>query len=289
MSKPPSNHAILASHGTDDPIGAGLIHDLVTAVAAALPEVQIHETFVDVQHPQITDVLPRAVEAGMAADPTSTFTVVPLLLSTGYHVRQDITEAVLATKAQSPAAIEVTPALGPSSELIDLLYQRLRETGWTPDDIAVLAVAGSSDAAAVDECRLVHAILQDAIQSQHPNAVVELAFLSAVEPKLKDLVPKLKFQNPRKRVVVANYLLAPGFFDGLARKSGAHLVAQPLLAPNQPLAQQLVNVIVRRIGEALPGGNPADPDANPAEGRLGCSKTQNPEWSCALGCSSPCR
>jgi sirohydrochlorin ferrochelatase len=283
MPKPPVNHAILASHGTDDTVGAALIHELVSAVATALPEVQIHETFVDVQHPQIADVLPQLVAEGVAENPTSTFTVVPLLLSTGFHVRQDITDAVLATKAQSPAAIEVTPALGPSSELIDLLYQRLRETGWTPEDIAVVAVAGSSDAAAVDECRLVHAILQDAIQTQYPNAVVELAFLSAVEPKLKDLVPKLKFQNPRKRVVVANYLLAPGFFDGLARRSGAHLVAQPLLAPDQPPARQLVNVIVRRIGEALPTAE------NPAEGRLGCSKAQDPEWSCALGCAVPCR
>jgi sirohydrochlorin ferrochelatase len=284
MSQPPSNHAILASHGTDDPIGAGLIHALVTAVAATLPEVQIHETFVDVQHPQITDVLPRAVAAGEAAEPGATFTIVPLLLSTGYHVRQDITDAVLAAKANSPAAIAVTPALGPSSELIDLLYLRLRETGWTPEDIAVLAVAGSSDEAAVDECRLVHAILRDAIQSQYPNAVVELAFLSAVEPKLKDLVPKIKFQNPRKRVVVANYLLAPGFFDGLARRSGAHLVAQPLLAPDQPPAQQLIDLIVRRIGEAT--------DANPgkaAEGQLGCSKPASADWSCALGCGAPCR
>ena len=147
----------------------------------------------------------------------------------------------------------------------------------------MLAVAGSSDEAAVEECRLVHAILRDAIQSQHPNAVIELAFLSAAEPKLKDLVPKLKFQNPRKRVVVANYLLAPGFFDGLARKSGAHLVAQPLLAPDQPPAPQLVNVISRRITEASPEA------ARPSEGQLGCSKPATADWSCAVGCSAPCR
>ena len=279
MSKPPGYHVILASHGTDDPTGSALIHNLVVAVAETLPRVQIHETFVDVQQPQVAEVLSEAV----AADPSGSFTVVPLLLSTGYHVRQDITDAVLAIKAESPAAIEVTPALGPSSELIDLLYQRLRETGWTADDIAVLAVAGSSDEAAVEECRLVHAILRDAIQSQHPNAVIELAFLSAAEPKLKDLVPKLKFQNPRKRVVVANYLLAPGFFDGLARKSGAHLVAQPLLAPDQPPALQLVNVISRRITEAS-----ADA-AQPSEGQLGCSKPATADWSCAVGCSAPCR
>lgn len=276
MPNSPMNNAILASHGTDNPIGAGLIADLVREVQNRLPQQRVWETFVDVQHPQITEVLAQAV----TDNPGVISTVVPMLLSTGYHVRQDITDAVLEVRdaAGTNPAILVTPALGPSSELIDLLYQRLRETGWTPDDIAVLAVAGSSDSAAVEECRLVHLILSEAIQSQHPTAQVELAFLSAVEPKLKDLIPKLKFQNPRKRVVVANYLLAPGFFNDLANRAGAHLVAQPLLAPDQPPAEQLVQIMIRRITEA------AD-----ADGQLGCTKPADSSFSCAVGCASPCR
>ena len=276
MPNSPMNNAILASHGTDNPIGAGLIADLVREVQNRLPQQRVWETFVDVQHPQITEVLAQSV----TENPGVISTVVPLLLSTGYHVRQDITDAVLEVHeaAGTDPEILVTPALGPSSELIDLLYQRLRETGWNPDDIAVLAVAGSSDSAAVDECRLVHLILTEAIQSQHPTAQVELAFLSAVEPKLNDLVPKLKFQNPRKRVVVANYLLAPGFFNDLANRAGAHLVAQPLLAPDQPPAEQLVQIVIRRITEALD-----------ADGQLGCTKPADSSFSCAVGCASPCR
>lgn len=285
MPNSPMNNAILASHGTDNPIGAGLIADLVREVQNRLPKQRVWETFVDVQHPQITEVLTRAV----TENPGGISTVVPLLLSTGYHVRQDITDAVLEVRQVAATAgaggelganpeILVTPALGPSSELIDLLYQRLRETGWTPDDIAVLAVAGSSDTAAVEECRLVHLILTEAIQSQHPNAQVELAFLSAVEPKLKDLVPKLKFQNPRKRVVVANYLLAPGFFNDLANRAGAHLVAQPLLAPDRPPAEQLVKIVIRRITEALD-----------ADGQLGCTKAPGSRFRCAVGCTVRCR
>jgi sirohydrochlorin ferrochelatase len=274
------NNAILASHGTDNIVGAGLISRLVEAVALAIPETAVFETFVDVQQPQIGEVLAGAVEA----NPAGHFSVVPLLLSTGYHVRQDITDAVLDVEAaaensghRSPEIV-VTPALGPSLPVIDLLYQRLREVGWLPDDIVVLAVAGSSDEAAVEECRLVHLILKEAIQEQHPNAQVELAFLSAVEPKLKDLVPKLKFQNPRKRVVVANYLLAPGFFNDLANRAGAHLVAQPLLADGQTIPEQLVEIVVRRITEAASD-----------EGTLGCTKAAGAAFSCALGCSAPCR
>lgn len=276
MPNSPMNTAILASHGTDNAIGAGLIADLVREVQNRLPTQRVWETFVDVQHPQITEVLAQAV----TENPGVISTVVPLLLSTGYHVRQDITDAVLEVHqaAGTDPEIRVTPALGPSSELIDLLYQRLREAGWTPDDIAVLAVAGSSDSAAVEECRLVHLILTEVIQSQHPTAQVELAFLSAAEPKLKDLVPKLKFQYPRKRVVVANYLLAPGFFNDLANRAGAHLVAQPLLAPDQPPAEQLVQIVIRRITEALD-----------ADGQLGCTKPADSGFSCAVGCAKRCR
>jgi len=279
MEISPKNNAILASHGTDNPIGAGLIAELVRAVAQSIPEVNVVESFVDVQQPQVPEVLGTLV----AETPGQKTTIVPLLLSTGYHVRQDITDAVAAVSDEAIAAtgskpeIAVTPALGPSSEIIDLLYLRLRQAGWTPDDVAVLVVAGSSDAAAVEECRLVHAILQDAIQSTYPQAQVELAFLSAVEPKLKDLVPKLKFQNPRKRVVVANYLLAPGFFNDLANRAGAHLVAEPLLKLGEPPAQQLIDVILRRISEATA-----------PEGTLGCLKTGG-DWSCAAGCGVPCR
>ena len=279
MEISPKNNAILASHGTDNPIGAGLIAELVRAVAQSIPEVNVVESFVDVQQPQVPEVLGTLV----AETPGQKTTIVPLLLSTGYHVRQDITDAVVAVSDEAFAAtgskpeIAVTPALGPSSEIIDLLYLRLRQAGWTPEDVVVLVVAGSSDAAAVEECRLVHAILQDAIQSTYPQAQVELAFLSAVEPKLKDLVPKLKFQNPRKRVVVANYLLAPGFFNDLANRAGAHLVAEPLLKLGEPPAQQLIDVILRRISEATA-----------PEGTLGCLKTGG-DWSCAAGCGVPCR
>jgi sirohydrochlorin ferrochelatase len=287
MPNTPPNNAILASHGTDNPIGAGLIAELVKSVQAALPETRFFETFVDVQQPQVPEVLGSV----MADHPADSTAIVPLLLSTGYHVRQDITDAVLEAQPalettygtdQRPQ-IFVTPALGPSMPVIDLLIQRLEQAGCQPDDIVVLAVAGSSDAAAVEECRLVHAVLRDALTAGNPQAQVELAFLSAVEPKLKDLVPKLKFQNPRKRVVVANYLLAPGFFNDLANRAGAHAVAEPLLSPSKPIPEQLVEIIRRRISEA----------ATP-EGQLGCTKPTPAEgvdssWSCAAGCKVRCR
>lgn len=271
---------ILASHGTSDAVGAGLISQLVQAVAARLPGHSVLEAFVDVQQPQVPEVLAQA----LSKDTDGPIIMVPLLLSTGFHVRQDITDAAAAVElsadpsGNSATQILVTPALGPSQQLVDLLKERLLEADWTPKDTAILAVAGSSDAAAVEECRLVHLQLAESLQEADSKATLEIAFLSAAEPKLKDLVPRLKFAHPRKRVVVANYLLAPGYFDTQANKAGAHVVAQPLLSPNAPIPEQLVSVVLQRIADALAGA-----------GTLGCLAPPSASWSCAAGCSLPCR
>ena len=282
---------ILASHGTDNPVGAASIRALVEAVAAALPQHRVLETFVDVQQPQVAQVLARALTDW----PEAPVIIVPLLLSTGYHVRQDITDAVVeVTSALAASAndapepntalrVSVTPALGPSPELTNLLVQRLGEAGWKGTDLTVLAVAGSSDVAAVEECKIVHLELQELLREIEVTNRLELGFLSAVDPRLKDLIPKLKFQNPRARFTVANYLLADGFFNGLANKAGAHLVAQPLLATDQPVPQQLIDVILRRVREAEAGQT------------VGCLKPNHPnnpeaaDWSCAAGCLIRCR
>lgn len=271
---------ILASHGTDNQIGAASIHALVTAVQAALPMHVVLETFVDVQQPQVAEVLQNALETRQ----NEPAIIVPLLLSTGYHVRQDITDAVVEVTANHPgSAVTVTPALGPSPELTDLLVQRLKEAGWKGTDLTILSVAGSSDAAAVAECRQVHLDLQNSLQQVEITNRLELGFLSAAQPRLKDLIPKLKFQNPRARFTVANYLLAPGFFNDLTSKAGAHIVAKPLLDPQLPVPQQLIDVILRRVREAEEGLS------------LGCLKPnetatgEGENWTCAAGCAVRCR
>lgn len=275
---------ILASHGTDDAVGAAVIRRLVAAVSEALPEHRVLEAFVDVQQPSVAQVLSTATADSGVASGSEAVIVVPLLLSTGYHVRQDITDAVVAQLAATQnAIILVTPALGPSlaegapeSEIVGLLAQRLLEAGWQPTDSVLLSVAGSSDTAAVAETRGVSEQLQQSLAAIGASGSFDLAFLSAVEPNLKSLVPQLKFKNPRARFAIANYLLAPGFFNNLANSTGAHLVAKPLLDPDLAIPQQLIDVVVRRVRNAN------------IDGSLGCLKPAA-SFSCAAGCATPCR
>jgi hypothetical protein len=133
-------------------------------------------------------------------------------------------------------------------------------------------------------------MLEEGLTARNAIATnVELAFLSAAEPKLKDLIPRLKFQHPRKRVVISTYLLADGFFAGLTKKVGAHLVTEPLLLSPDAVAaglgsaeppQQLVDIIIDRYRAAAEDGK-----------TTGCLSGLRGELfvGCAAGCLVACR
>lgn len=258
---------IAASHGTDNSSGAAAISALVKSAQitldASLAGHRVFEAFVDVQQPDVPAVLAEAGNAEPAI-------IVPLLLATGYHVRQDIADAAF----EAGEHVSITPALGPDQRLVKVLVRRLSEAGYQPGDLVVLAVAGSSDQRAQAESALVQLMFEEALGQK-----VELAFLSAAEPKLKDLIPKLKFQNPTKRVVVATYLLADGYFAGLTKKFGAHLVAEPLLVEGQTAPAELVEIIVDRFTAGLAGTT------------TGCLTGLRGEAfaGCAAGCKTSCR
>jgi sirohydrochlorin ferrochelatase len=272
---------VAASHGTDDVGGAKSISDLVKKVAKALPEVKVLESFVDVQEPDVPAAFSEAASFGV-----TDITIVPLLLATGYHVRQDIADAAFEfNETHSGTEVLISPALGPDQRLVEVLIQRLDEVGATAataaDDIIILTVAGSSDPRAQAESELVKLLFEDALSTRNGLATnVELAFLSAAEPKLQDLVPKLKFQHPRKRVVIATYLLADGFFAGLTKKVGAHLVTEPLLVEGTQPPQQLVDIIVERYRAATDEAK-----------TTGCLSGLRGELfvGCAAGCLTACR
>jgi len=140
---------VLCSHGTSDPSGQAAVSALVGAVRVRAG-VEVLETWVDVQHPQVDEVVTRTVSQGF-----SPVTVVPLLLSGGYHVHVDVARAAAAT------GVRATAALGPDPRLADVLRQRLVEAGAGTADAVVVAAAGSSDARAVADVDAVVAALQE--------------------------------------------------------------------------------------------------------------------------------
>jgi hypothetical protein len=70
------------------------------------------------------------------------------------------------------------------------------------------------------------------------------AYLSAAQPRLATAVAAARSHGAR--VVVATYLLAPGYFHDLTVASGADVVTPPLLLPGERPADELVDIVLER-------------------------------------------
>jgi sirohydrochlorin ferrochelatase len=200
---------ILVAHGTRKAHGVTMIGDLAERVGEVLG-VRVRTAFVDVLGPTPADVL-RAVP-GPAV-------LVPAFLASGYHVRTDIPAHVAASR--HPDVI-VTDPLGPSAQLVRVMTDRLVESGWRPSDSVVMASAGTSDPGALRDLRVTAALLSAAIGRR-----VEMAYAATGEPRVADVVDRLRSRGAR-RVVVASHLLADGLFQDRLRASGADVVTDPL-------------------------------------------------------------
>ncbi|WP_427129548.1 sirohydrochlorin chelatase [Pseudarthrobacter sp. S9] len=216
---------IACAHGTSSSLGAAEVNALRDGIAALRPGLDVREAYVDVQDPELP-----AVVTGLPAGESAV--VVPLLLSVGYHVKVDIARAV----KSRPDTFAAAP-LGPDPRLASLLDRRLREAGVTEDDAVVLAAAGSSDPNA---SRNVEA-LADQLRALRPNRIVP-GYGASAKPSVPDAVAALREEGalvaagPQGKVVIASYLLAPGFFHDQLAKAGADLVTAPLL-PSPVLAE----------------------------------------------------
>jgi sirohydrochlorin ferrochelatase len=240
------------SHGTDDADGRLAVASVLEDVRRRRPDLDVREAFVDVQQPEVADVVAAAVSPGSGGSP-STAVVVPLLLSAGFHVHVDIAEAVADRRATTSGA------LGPDPRLVDVLVDRLREAGATAADAVVLAAAGSSDgraAQAVEE-------VADLLRERWPDGPVGVGYGSSASPSVPEAVRAARAGG--RRVVVAAYLLAPGFFHDRLQRAGADVVTAPL-APDPRIA----DVVLDRYACAARALVGACPAACPA--RSGCSR-----------------
>lgn len=221
--------ALLAiSHGTGSLEGQAAVAALVAAVEQRLPDIAVRLGHVDVQQPDVAASL-----AGLP--PAQPVVIVPLLLSAGYHVHVDLVE-----QSAGRDGVAISPALGPDERLVDALIARLAPVAPEPPDSIVLAVAGSSDDRANDDCRETARMLGARLDRE-----VRVGFLAAADPRLDVAVAEAAAET-HGRVFVADYLLAPGYFHSLAvRMAGDAGVAAPLLGDDEPPAS-VVDLVVQR-------------------------------------------
>jgi sirohydrochlorin ferrochelatase len=230
---------VACAHGTRNPTGRRLIAELALAARNQRPGLVTTAAFVDVQPPTVVDVVASLSAEGRAA------VVVPLLLSGGYHVHVDIAGAV----AGADSAVTAARPLGPDPRLVDVLHDRLLQTGADaadPRTAVVLAAAGSSDVRAVADVESTAALLQRGWAGP-----VSTGYGSAATPTVAHAVAAAR-RNGAERVVVAAYLLAPGHFHDKLARAGADAVTAPLLPDGRIAA-----VLLDRYDSALETARPS--------------------------------
>lgn len=218
---------VLTSHGTHDPAGREVVRRLAAAVRRAAAPFDVLEAVVDVEAHRLPTVL---------AAQRRPVVVLPLLLSSGHHVRHDVATAV----ADHPHAAATAP-LGPSWTLAEVGAQRLAESGARPDDVVVLGGSGSSRPEALEDVEHAATLLRAVWGGD-----VRVGHLGRHGTPVADVVAQAR--SGGRRVVISSYVLAPGHFQGQLEGAGADLVTAPLLSPSPQHA--IVDLLVRRFERA---------------------------------------
>jgi sirohydrochlorin ferrochelatase len=215
----PGVRLLVVAHGTTSPAGAATTRNLVRAVAAARPGLEVELCFLDVDHPRLADAL--------GDEPT---VAVPLLLSTGYHVQTDIPAAV----AGHPRT-RVARHLGPDPLLVDALVDRLPD--HDPAAATVLVGTGSSRDEAAAELAAAGRLLADRL-----GTPVQVATMADDLPQLFASLP-----GPAR---VATYLLAEGRFAETLLRAAADAGGDIRVAAPIGVHPALVELVLARYEQA---------------------------------------
>jgi sirohydrochlorin ferrochelatase len=257
---------VAVAHGSKDPRAAATVEQLLAAVRARRPGLEVLTSFLDHAPPT-----PVRVLDGLAQRGTGDIVVLPLLLTAAYHSKTDIPGALAqvrtlhpqlsgfpgASKYSAPSlagqksavrlGLRTAATLGPHPLLMAALERRLTETGveiGDPDTSVVLVSAGSSDPSA-------NATIWGLAREWRVRGWrgVVPAFASAARPTPGEAVAALRDAGA-PRVVVASYFLAPGYFADKVRDeavaAGAHAISPVLGA-----APELADLVLHRYDEAL--------------------------------------
>ena len=212
---------VTVAHGTRHAAGNSVAARL-TELAGRRLAVPAVASYVELCEPSLGEVL--------ATSRTPTV-VVPLLLSTGHHVRHDLPAALAA--AAGPA--RMAGPLGPHPLLAQAQSAQLRAAGAEPGRPVVLVAAGSRDPLAATDLATAASLL-----AQAWGAPVTLATLSGPGPRPVEVV------TPDH--AVAPYLLAPGHFAARARAESAAAGCVADLLGAHPA---VVELVVERFGEVV--------------------------------------
>jgi len=207
---------VAVAHGSRDPRASATVGELMTIVAEraarrGLGAPDMRTAYLGHAPPSLPQVM-STIETGRPVR------VLPLLLTAAYHSKADIPRLLSRAASEFPRLqVSCGATLGPHPGLLRALARRLAEEDPGADPArtgVVLAAAGSSD----PEANATITRLAQQWQDQAGWFAVRPAYASAADPTPAAAVTGL-LEAGAPRVVVATYLLAPGFFADRIRSS----------------------------------------------------------------------
>ncbi|MER6938711.1 CbiX/SirB N-terminal domain-containing protein [Nocardioides sp. NPDC127514] len=206
---------VVVAHGTRQLLG-NAVASIIAKRAGRVLGMESKAAYVELCEPLLTDVLADGQPS----------VVVPLLLSTGYHIKVDLPQAA------EGLPVAMGRALGPDPLLASAQVSRLVAAGAVPGQSVVLVAAGSNDPSARADIAAAGQMLEKAWGG--PVRVATVSGSGA--PPIDQVV--------RPGDAVSPYLLAPGFFSDLVRSrssaAGAETVAD-VIGPHPDVIELVVH------------------------------------------------
>lgn len=238
---------VIAGHGTRVELGAEDAAQLAEKVRRLLPGVRVESGYVELTEPPIEDALDAVLAEADAA------VVVPLMIGTGGHVREDIPDAIDRASARRPdATVVYTRHLGAPPPMLAALNQRIAaaRADWSAEDTDVVLVGrGCSVADAnADHVRLARMVFESGGYARvHP------AFIQVARPSLPQALAEA-YACGARRIVVAPHFLFTGRLDEWTNQQArafadAHPDAEVRVADVIGPCDELARVVAARYAE----------------------------------------
>lgn len=219
---------VAVAHGSRDPRALHTVEALLERVRELRPRLDVRLGHIELNHPLLDRTLDRTRGAAV---------LVPLLLGRGTHVKRDLPAAARAGHLR----IRIAAPLGPHPLLVEALYERLVEAGWSAGSGVVLAAAGSRDPDSAADTRATADLLSERLD----GVPVVAAYASAAAPGVPAAIRALAARGIH-RVAVASYFTAPGRFASASAAASPGAAAAPL--GDHPA---LARLVLQRYEEAL--------------------------------------
>lgn len=196
---------ILAAHGSRDPEGVAACRAVAERVRGLLPGTRMALGFVELAEPSVAEAVAEAVE-GREVTGEVDAVLVPLMLATGEHVREDIPRAI--DEGRGEARVRYAASLLSSPLLMSAMRHRIEEAlgDWRAKDTACVFVGRGS---LVTESNAERYRLARTLMEESGLGSIHLGFIQVSRPSVPEALNTAMASGARQ-IIVAPHFLFPG-------------------------------------------------------------------------------